>query len=124
MSSVNPLREFLESRLAAANINGGRTTVSSQEFIELLEILEDQEALERKSCQKGAANALEAKRSKIQDTVRAFKESLPQGKRAKPFTPLLITEYAIFHAKHNNRGEAAIDQRTAKKHLEKYWHLV
>lgn len=122
MSFNNYLQEALNSILQGAERRGNTEVVS--ELTPVIEMLEENNARKSRAFQEGAAKTREVKRLKTQETVGAFKLSLPPQERNKPVTPALAVKYILFHAEHSGHPNSTIDQRTARRHLDKYWRDV
>lgn len=119
---LKDLQEDLNSILRGAELRGETQTASQLSCV--LTKLKVNSAKKSRAFQEGAAKASEAKRLKTQETVRAFKLSLPPQEQNKPVTSALAVQYIIFHSKYNGHPNSTIDQRTAKRHLDKYWPVV
>ena len=119
---LKDLQEDLNSILRGAELRGETQTASQLSCV--LTKLKVNSAKKSRAFQEGAAKANEAKRLKTQETVRAFKLSLPPQEQNKPVTSALAVQYIIFHSKYNGHPNSTIDQRTAKRHLDKYWPVV
>ena len=117
MSFNKDLQELLNSTLQGAKLRGETETRA-------IKMLEEDNAKKSQDFREGAAKASETKRLKTQETVRAFKLSLPPQEQNKPVTSALAVQYIIFHAKYNGHPNSTIDQLTAKRHLDKYWRDV
>lgn len=119
---LKDLQEDLNSILRGAELRGETQTASQLSCV--LTKLKVNSAKKSRAFQEGAEKASEAKRLKTQETVRAFKLSLPPQEQNKPVTSALAVQYIIFHSKYNGHPNSTIDQRTAKRHLDKYWRDV
>ena len=122
MSFNKDLQELLNSTLQGAKLRGETDTATK--LTRAIKMLEEDNAKKSQDFREGAAKASETKRLKTQETVRAFKLSLPPQEQNKPVTSALAVQYIIFHAKYNGHPNSTIDQRTAKRHLDKYWRDV
>ncbi|WP_417569321.1 hypothetical protein [Parasutterella excrementihominis] len=122
MNNTKDLQEVLIAILQGAKLRG--ETETAAKITQAIKMLEEDNAKKSRAFQEGAAKTSEVKRLKTQETVKAFKLSLPSQERNKPVTPALAVKYIIFYADYNARPGLAIDQRTAKRHLDKYWHVV
>ena len=122
MSFNKDLQELLNSTLQGAELRG--ETETAAKLTRALKMLEENNARKSRAFQEGAAKTSEVKRLKTQETVRAFKLGLPPQERNKLVTPALAVKYILFHAEHSGHPNSTIDQRTAKRHLDKYWPVV
>lgn len=87
MSFNKDLQELLNSTLQGAKLRG--ETETATKLTRAIKMLEEDNAKKSQDFREGAAKASETKRLKTQETVRAFKLSLPPQEQNKPVTSAL-----------------------------------